>query len=108
MAQFSLRELAARAQISTAPALTEVLGKAKDLNPDLLLLDSESQAELKYWFERYHAQAETQLRNLKDTITQPVKVLALDLVLLDKADKLKKLGITINFSKFLSKPDSQG
>lgn len=102
MTQFSIRELAARAQISSAPALTEVLAKAKDLNPDLLMLDSESQSELKYWFERYHAQAETQLRNLRDTITQPVKVLALDLVLLDKADKLKTMGITISFSKFMS------
>lgn len=104
---FSIRELAARAQLSTAPALTEILDKAKDLNPSLADLDDESKAELQYWFGRYYAQANTQLRNLRDTITQPVKVLALDLVLLSKAEELKAKGITISFSAFLQQKSAK-
>jgi len=108
MGTFSIAELARKTGYRTAPQLTEAFALAKDKNPSLDLenLDAQSKADLDYWFNRYFANANNQLGNLRKTVTQPTKDLALDLVLLVKAEELKKMGITIDFKFIHDAPKS--
>ena len=82
----TLMELAMGANLKFAPSIEDAFPLVKAMNPDMDLtaLDSESLQALQSWFNKYWGIQVTQVSNLRQTITSPVKHLALDLVVLTK------------------------
>jgi hypothetical protein len=92
----SLAQLAAGVKPTFAPDITLAFKKASEMNPKLTLekLDAEDKAVLSHWFNRYYGIHVTQVANLRETITNPSKHLALDLVALMKDDVKERAGLS--------------
>jgi len=95
----SLSQMAQGANVKTAPEMFEAFPLATKLNPSLKLeeLNPEDRAALSHWFKRYYGIQITQVSNLRRTINQPHKHLALDLVALVKPEVKDHAGLSYWF-----------
>jgi hypothetical protein len=85
---------------SFTPEVTEAFSKAKDANPKLVLeeLAPEDKAVLSAWYAKYYGIHVTQVANLRSTISNPTKHLALDLVALMRPEVKDRAGLSKWFS----------
>jgi hypothetical protein len=92
----SLAQLAGEVKPQFAPDITLAFKAASELNPKLVLerLDAEDKAVLTSWFAKYYGVHVTQVANLRSTISNPTKHLALDLVALLKSDVKERAGLS--------------
>lgn len=99
MSNMTLSQMAAKAGIQFAPEAVTLFSKAKEMNPtlDLNSLPTEEKAILSSWFKRYYGIQVTQVANLRKTINNPMKHLALDLVALENPEVLERAGLSAWF-----------
>jgi hypothetical protein len=101
MSNLTLSQIARGANIVFAPTAAEAFHLAQQANPALKLeeLTPEDKAVLNSWFQRYYGIQITQVSNLRATINNPTKHLALDLVALMKPEVQDRAGLSTWFPK---------
>jgi hypothetical protein len=101
MSTVTLAQLGRKVNAQFTPDITDAFLKAAERNPSLNLTDlvPEERQALAYWFSRYYGIQVTQVANLRATINQPVKHLALDLVALMKSEVEERAGLSAWFPK---------
>lgn len=98
MSTVTLAELGRKLNVNSAPDITQAFLAAKKKGLDLTNLSAEDKMQLTYWYNRYYGIQVTQMSNLRNTLTQNVKHLALDLVALVKPEVLEAAGLSVWFS----------
>lgn len=95
----SLSQLARGANVKSAPEMSDAFDAALQANPklDLANLSPVDKAVLNGWFNRYYGISITQVANLRSTINQPHKHLALDLVAFLKPEVRERAGLSFWF-----------
>lgn len=99
MSTVTLAQLGQQRNVKFAPDITEAFAAAAKAGLDLGNLSPEDKSHLTYWFNRYYGIQVTQVANLRATINQTVKHLALDLVGLMKPEVQERAGLSVWFKK---------
>lgn len=96
----TLSQLVQEVKPSFTPEITEAFNAAEGVNPKLRLkeLTSQDREILAYWFSRYYGVHITQMSNLRGTIKDHTKHLALDLVALTRPEVKEVTGLSKWFS----------
>ena len=92
----TLSQLVRDVKPAFTPDVSSAFQSAKDANPKLNLEDlaPEDKAVLASCFARYYGIQVTQVANLRNTISNPTKHLALDLVALMRPEVLERAGLS--------------